>query len=161
MKNKVTITLIIILAIAITLGCKISNKLKDNERIALETRENLWGNTYSGTRREWSSDKSSSPMNMAEYTDISVTCEFKYNGTAVVTTTKSYCNGFGIIMSGTQIYNDVTKTEKEYKVGEITVSMAGNVRIELGRQECSIVVDMENRPTAIVVNGVMCELVSK
>lgn len=159
MKKKLIVALILFILFLIAIFLNISYAKKENVEAAEEIKSSLLGNVYEGKRRDYSSDKVSSGINMAEFIETEVVCEFTYSGTAIVITTESYCDGFTVVIDGEEVYDEVSKKEKEYDVGDVTISLGGNVQIKLGRENYSVIVDDNNNPTAIIVNNVLCELV--
>lgn len=158
MKKKILIVLAVITALIITTVVSINVTQEKNEKRAEEIAPKLMGTTFSGSRRDTKTIDKGGAIKLSAFTDTEIVCEFKNDGTVVVTTTKSYCDGMAIMNNGHMIYDEVETETKEYTVGEFEISLGGNIKIEIGNLSCSLIVDDDDDPVSLVINGVMCEL---
>lgn len=166
MKKKVSVDIIAIVLLLTFMIIFFPLQAVRNHMVREEKKENglyiekaIIGKTFSGNRREYST-RGGDGLRLAEFTDTDILCEFRQDGMAYIRTTESYCNGIATVIDGEIAYNDSYTKEKEYSIGEVSVTDSGLYMIKLGGEKYRVMVKGEREPIAIVIDGVTCDLVS-
>ena len=164
-KSVISIAMILMTTLALVIGLPflgvnlLNNNEAKNKENAMEVRAALMGKNFIGSSREYST-RSGGSINLMEFTEVKIECEFGWDDTVRITRTESKCEGTAVVIDGKTAYKDTYTQKAEYGFGEITASGSGSYIIMLGDDKCTIAVDKERSPIAIAIDGIKCERVN-
>jgi len=158
MKNKIMIALTVLVIIFAGILVGVNTITKNNEVLAIEIRNKMLDTTFEGKNRVYETVDKGGPIKLSAFTETNIVGRISNRGYIEWKKTEVYCDGFAIISGGEMIYDDADSKMKEYEMGEVEISLLGDVKVWIGNKQCSVVVDDVGEPVQIEVEGVQCDI---